>query len=133
MSTLIPIRVETLPAPISHYTDAVQAGDLVFVSGCTASNQEGSVDSDDVADQARDALTTIGTILEASGASFSDIAKVTVYLTDIEDRARINPVRQEFFGSHRPASTLVQVCALAVPGAKVEIEAVAVIPRGAGA
>lgn len=133
MSTLIPIRVETLPVPISHYTDAVQAGDLVFVSGCTASNQQGSVDSDDVADQARAALTTIGRILEASGSSFSDIAKVTVYLTDIEDRARINPVRQEFFGSHRPASTLVQVCALAVPGAKVEIEAVAVIPRSVGA
>jgi 2-iminobutanoate/2-iminopropanoate deaminase len=133
MSTLIPIRVETLPAPISHYTDAVQAGDLVFVSGCTASNQQGSVDSDDVTDQARAALTTIGRILEASGSSFSDIAKVTVYLTDIEDRARINPVRQEFFGSHRPASTLVQVCALAVPGAKVEIEAVAVIPRSVGA
>jgi reactive intermediate/imine deaminase len=133
MSTLIPIRVETLPVPISHYTDAVQAGDLVFVSGCTASNQLGSVDSDDVADQARAALTTIGRILEASGSSFSDIAKVTVYLTDIEDRARINPVRQEFFGSHRPASTLVQVCALAVPGAKVEIEAVAVIPRSVGA
>ena len=59
------------------------------------------------------------------GATFADVLKVTVYLTDISDRPLINPVRQEFFGSTRPASTLVQVSALAIPGAKVEIEAVA--------
>jgi len=59
---------------------------------------------------------------------FADVVKVTVYLTDIADRARINPVRQEVFGDARPASTLVEVSALAVPGAKLEIEAVALIP-----
>ena len=53
---------------------------------------------------------------------------MTVYLTDIDDRARINPVRQEVFGDARPASTLVEVSALAVPGAKLEIEAVALVP-----
>jgi 2-iminobutanoate/2-iminopropanoate deaminase len=55
------------------------------------------------------------------------VAKVTVYLTDIDDRPRINPVRREFFGETRPASTLVEVSRLAIPGAKVEIEAVAVV------
>jgi 2-iminobutanoate/2-iminopropanoate deaminase len=53
---------------------------------------------------------------------------VTVYLTDVDDRPKINPVRQEVFGDARPASTLVEVSRLAVPGAKVEIEAVALIP-----
>ena len=62
------------------------------------------------------------------GATFADVVKVTVYLTDIADRARINPVRQEIFGDARPASTLVEVSALAVPGAKIEIEAVALLP-----
>ena len=63
-------------------------------------------------------------ILDAAGASFADVLKVTVYLTDVEDRKKINPVRQEFFGSARPASTLIGVQALAIPGMKVEIEAV---------
>ena len=54
--------------------------------------------------------------------------KVTIFLTDIDDRPKINPLRQEAFGATRPASTLVEVPRLAVPGAKVEIECVAVVP-----
>ena len=49
-------------------------------------------------------------------------------MTDCEDRARINPLRQAFFGDARPASTLVQISALAISGAKIEVEAVAVVP-----
>jgi enamine deaminase RidA (YjgF/YER057c/UK114 family) len=55
------------------------------------------------------------------------VVKVTVYLTDIEDRERINPVRQEVFRDTRPASTLVEVSALATPAARVEIDAVALL------
>jgi len=123
--TVTPIRVEHLPEPISHYTDAVRVGDLVFVSGCTASNSEGTVDTDDAAAQTRIILSTMAEILAAAGSDLSRVARVTVYLTDIRDRTVINPVRQEFFGEHRPASTLIEVSRLAVPGAKVEIEAVA--------
>jgi 2-iminobutanoate/2-iminopropanoate deaminase len=53
--------------------------------------------------------------------------KVTVYLTHVDDRSKINPVRQEFFGETRPASTLVEVAGLAIPGARIEVEAVAVV------
>ena len=56
------------------------------------------------------------------------VVKVTVYLTDVTDRARLNPIREEYFGDHRPASTLVEVSALVSPRMKVEIEAEAVIP-----
>jgi enamine deaminase RidA (YjgF/YER057c/UK114 family) len=52
-----------------------------------------------------------------------------VFLTDVEDRPAINPVRQEIFGTARPASTLVEVGRLAIPGAKIEVEAVAVLPE----
>jgi enamine deaminase RidA (YjgF/YER057c/UK114 family) len=62
------------------------------------------------------------------GATVADVVKVTVYLVDIDDRTRINPVRQEVFGDVRPASTLVEVSALAIPGAKLEVEAVALVP-----
>lgn len=119
------IRVAALPEPISHYTDAVAYGDLLFVSGCIGIDSEGNLVPGDAAAQTRQVLTNLGMVLEAAGATFSDVLKVTVFLTDIEDRARINPVRREFFGDARPASTLVEVSRLAVPGAVVEIEAVA--------
>ena len=54
--------------------------------------------------------------------------RVTVYLTDVKDRPLINPIRQEYFGSTRPASTLIGVAELIVPGMKVEIEAIAALP-----
>jgi reactive intermediate/imine deaminase len=123
------IRVPGQAEPISHYTDAVRAGDLLFVSGCVPVDAEGNlVGGDDVVAQARQALENVGAVLAAAGASFADVAKVTVYLTDVDDRARINPVRREFFGDVRPASTLVEISRLAVPGAKIEVEAVAVLP-----
>jgi enamine deaminase RidA (YjgF/YER057c/UK114 family) len=53
---------------------------------------------------------------------------VTVYLTDIDDRSRVNPVRQQVFGETRPASTLVEVSALVIPGARIEVDAVALVP-----
>ena len=123
------IRVSELAEPISHYTDAVRAGDLLFVSGFVSVDGEGRlVGGGDVVAQARQVFVNLGAVLAAAGATFADVVKVTVYLTDIADRARINPVRQEFFGDARPASTLVEVSALAVSGAKLEIEAVALIP-----
>ena len=129
MSEREEIRVPELAEPISHYTDAVRAGELLFVSGFVPVDGEGRlVGGDDVVAQARQVLSNLGVVLAAAGATFADVVKVTVYLTDIADRVRINPVRQEIFGNARPASTLVEVSALAIPGAKLEIEAVALIP-----
>ena len=123
------IRVPELGEPISHYTDAVRVGDLLFVSGCVPTDADGNVvGGDDVVAQARKTFENIGKILEAAGATFADVARVTVYLTDIDDRARINPVRQEFFGEARPASTLIEVSRLAIPGIKIEVEAIARVP-----
>jgi 2-iminobutanoate/2-iminopropanoate deaminase len=129
MSKREEIRVPGQPEPISHYTDAVRAGELLFVSGCVPVDGEGRlVGGDDVVAQARQVLANIEAVLTAAGATFADVVKVTVYLTDIADRAAINPVRQEVFGDTRPASTLVEVSALAIPGAKLELDAVALIP-----
>ena len=122
------IRVPGLAEPIGHYTDAVRAGDLLFVSGFVPVDGDGRlVGGDDVVAQTRQVFANLAAVLAAAGATFADVVKVTVYLTDIEDRARINPVRQDIFGDTRPASTLVEVSALATPGAKVEIDAVALL------
>jgi len=124
------VRVPELGEPISHYTDAVRVGDLLFVSGCVPTDGQGNVvGGDDVAAQARKVFDNIGVILGAAGATFADVAKVTVYLTDVDDRAAINPVRQEVFGDARPASTLVEVSRLAIPGIKIEVEAIARVSR----
>ena len=123
------IRVDGLAEPISHFTDAVRAGNLLFVSGVVAVDADGNlVGGDDVVAQARQVLENLRKVLAAAGCGFEDVVKVTIFLTDVGDRPRINPLRQEAFGATRPASTLVEVSRLAVPGAKVEIEAVALIP-----
>ena len=122
-------RVRGLNEPISHYTDAVRFGNMLFVSGMGPLAEDGSlVGGEDVAEQARQVLRNLGAVLKSAGASPADVLKVTVYLTDIGDRTLINPVRREFFGEARPASTLVEVSALAIPGMKVEIEAVVGLP-----
>jgi 2-iminobutanoate/2-iminopropanoate deaminase len=119
------VRVEGLAPPISHYTDAVIAGDTLYVSGIVPVDADGRVVGEDVVAQARHVFAIMEQVLAAAGASPADVVKVTVYLLDIDDRPKINPVRQEFFGETRPASTLVEVSRLAVEGALVEIEAVA--------
>jgi 2-iminobutanoate/2-iminopropanoate deaminase len=83
----------------------------------------------DAAAQTRQILSNLALVLDAAGATMADVLKVTVFLTDINDRAAINPVRQEFFGSARPASTLIEVSRLALPEMKVEIEAVVGLPK----
>ena len=124
------IRVESLAEPISHYTDAVRVGELLFVSGVVPVDGAGKlVGENDVVEQARQVFRNLGEVLAAAGATLADVAKVTVFLTDVDDRARINPVRQEVFGESRPASTLVEISRLAVPGALIEIECVAAVRR----
>jgi reactive intermediate/imine deaminase len=124
------IRAPGQAEPISHYTDAVRAeGPLLFVSGVVPVDGAGRlVGGDDVVAQARQVFSNLGAVLAAGGATFADVVKVTVFLTDVDDRARINVVRQEAFGEARPASTLVEIAALAIPGARIEVDAVAVVP-----
>ena len=119
------LRLTSLPEPISHYTDAVRFGDLLLISGLTPLDADGClVGDDDPAKQTRQIFENMRLILDAAGAGFEDVLKVTVYLTEIGDRTAINPVRKEYFRNARPASTLVEVSALAIPGIKVEIEAI---------
>ena len=122
-------RVAGLPEAISHYTDAVSAGGLLFVSGIVSVDAGGAlVGGDDVVAQTRRVFEIMDAILADAGCTFADVVRVTVYLTDVDDRTRINPVRQERFGDTLPASTLIEVSRLAVPGAKIEIECVAALP-----
>ena len=123
-------RLTGLSEPLSHYTDAVAWGDTLYISGIAPLDAAGRlVGGEDVVAQTRQIFENMKLILEAVGASFADVVRVTVYLTDVSDRTRINPIRQAYFGSARPASTLIEVPALAIPGMKVEIEAIVGLRR----
>ncbi len=122
-------RVAGLGEPISHYTDAVRFGDTLYISGLVPVDAGSNVIGEDAAAQTEQIFKNMTLVLDEAGATFADVLRVTVYLTDINDRAAINPVRQRYFGAVRPASTLIEVSALAVPGIKVEIDAVVGLPR----
>ena len=110
--------------PVSHYCHVVRAGDWIWLSGMVGVQADGSIPESTV-DQFQIALDTIDVCLREAGGRADQIVKVQVFMTDISERAAINPIRQRYFGEHRPASTLVEVSALVDPRMKVEIEAVA--------
>lgn len=112
--------------PVSHYCHVVRAGNQIWVSGSVGMRADGSI-PDGTVDQFRIALEAIDACLQHAGAGAQHVVKVNVYMTDIRERAAINPLREKYFGEHRPASTLVEVKGLVDPRMKVEIEVVAVI------
>ena len=120
---LLPDEME----PVSHYCHAVRAGDRVWISGTVGVRPDGTI-PEDTGDQFQIAIDILDRCLRAAGGMSEHIVKVTVLLTDINDRAKINPIRQRYFGNNRPASTLYEVSALVAPEMKVEIEAEAVVP-----
>jgi len=115
------------PEPVSHYCHVVRADHNIWVSGTVGMAADGSI-PDDVVEQFDLALRNLDACLKAAGGGAEHVVKVTIFLTNIDDRPLINPARQRYFGGHRPASTLVEVSKLVLPQLKVEIEAEAVLP-----
>jgi 2-iminobutanoate/2-iminopropanoate deaminase len=122
--------VPGMSEPVSHFTHVVRAGQIVFVSGCVATDAQGRVvGGSDIVAQTRQVHENIKRCLSAAGATFADICKVTVFLRNIDDREKVNTVRREYFGAHRPASTLVEISRLVRDDYLIEIEATAVLPE----
>src|SRR6267142_5436913 len=114
--------------PRPRYTHGWRVGNTVYVAGQLALDKDGKlVGPNDIGAQTRRVLENMRRVVETGGASLRDVVKITVFVTDIRYREGYGEVRQEFFGATPPASTLVQVAGLAIPGALIEIEAVAVI------
>jgi enamine deaminase RidA (YjgF/YER057c/UK114 family) len=112
--------------PYSHYCHVVRAERNVWVSGCVGVDADGTIPGTTV-EQFRIALASIDACLRHTGAQAKHVVKITIFMTDVSERPLINPLRIEYFGENRPASTLVQVSQLVDPRLKVEIEAVAYI------
>lgn len=120
------IHTDKAPAAIGPYSQAVQAGNTVYVSGqIPIIPEKGELIEGGIEVQTRQSLTNISNILAAAGYSMKDVVKTTVLLADIADFAAMNAVYAEFFEEPYPARAAFQ--AAAIPkGALVEIECVAV-------
>ena len=120
-----PIYTPNAPAAIGPYSQAVQAGNMLFVSGqIPIDPATGNFAGEDIAAQTRQSLTNVKNILEAAGYTLNDVVKTTVLLADIADFAAMNAVYAEFFSENKPARAAFAVRDLP-RGALVEIEAIA--------
>ncbi len=112
------------------YSAAVRAGDWLVLAGQVPLDPAtGRLVDGDASAQCRQVLANIVAVLRDCGATLADVAKTTVFVTDLGDFAAMNAVYAEAFGDHKPARATVQVAALPA-GAKVEIEAWAFRPEG---
>jgi len=121
------ISTVNAPAAVGPYSQAVKAGNMVFVSGQIPFVPETmELVSEDVQEQTARSLDNVFAILEAAGASVKDVVKVSVFIKDMNDFGKINEVYEKYFGDHKPARACVEVARLP-KDVKVEIEAIAVI------
>ncbi len=127
--TLSFVATENAPAAVGPYSQAVTAGNTVYVSGQLGLVPgTGQFSGPDFDAQARQALSNMGAILEAAGCGITDIASVDVYVVDLANFKAFNSIYDAFMGGHRPARAAVQVAALPL-GGLVEVKCVAVRER----
>jgi enamine deaminase RidA (YjgF/YER057c/UK114 family) len=116
------------PATYSQGIKVTGANTILFLSGQVAYAPDGSAAfRGDFKGQARGAYEAIKALVESQGGTMASIIKITTYVTDMRYRVDLAPIREEFFGKKGPASTLVEIPALAHPDWMIEIEAIAVI------
>lgn len=123
------VSTDGAPKAIGPYSQAVRAGDFLFLSGQIALDPATmTMVSSDVEAETRQVLSNLHAVLAAAGASWADVVKTTIYLTNLGDFATVNRIYGEVTGDVPPARATVQVAALP-RGGTVEIDAIALAPR----
>ena len=113
------------------WSNCLLVNGVAYVAGMIARGKDGKIVAGDEYEQAKVIFAKIRHLIEAAGGAMADVVKVTIFVTDITQREKVWRARREVFTGDFPASTLVQVAALAEPSVKVEIEAVAHLGAGA--
>lgn len=116
--------------PPGTFSRCFVVGDQVFIAGITANSPTGIEGGDSMYDQTVAVFTKIRHLVEAAGGRMADVVRLGVYVTDIARREDVMRARQQFFTGDFPASTMVEVTALAGPGLLVEVEATAILGAG---
>jgi len=121
------IRSDAAPPPVGPYSQAVEVGDLVFLSGQVPIDPaQGAIVATDIETQTALVLDHLGAVLAAAGLSLGEVVKTTVYLVDLAEFPRMNAIYETRFGTDpKPARATVGVAALPL-GARVEIDAIAI-------
>jgi reactive intermediate/imine deaminase len=124
---------QTVAGPVGSYSHAVRVettdATWIHVSGQIANDLDGNlVGPGDLRTQTRQVFENLTAILEANGATFADVVKIGTYVTTMDDFAAVREVRGEYLMAEPPASTAIQVVALVVPDAMIEVDLVAVVP-----
>jgi 2-iminobutanoate/2-iminopropanoate deaminase len=122
------IATGAAPAALGPYSQAVRAGDFVFLSGQTGLDPQTGKLREGVAAQAEQVLANLQAVLAAAGCTFADVVKTTIFLANMEDFQTVNGIYGARFPADRPARSTVQVAGLPV-GGLVEIEMVAYAPK----
>ena len=121
------ISTKNAPQAIGPYSQAVKAGNLMFISGqIPLDPKTGDLVSESIEDQAKQVLDNVKSICEASGNSLDDIVKISIFLTDLSNFSVVNDVMKEYFSEPYPARATVEVSGLPL-GVNVEIEAILLI------
>lgn len=121
------ISTPKAPAAIGPYSQAIQVGNTIYVSGQIPFNPETmTLVSEDVKEQTKQALENVKAILEAAGSSLNEVVKASVFVKDINDFNAINEVYASYFVENKPARALVEVARLP-RDVKIEIEVIAVV------
>ena len=126
---MTPVTSVQLPTPVGPYSPGMAVGDLVFVSGQAGRDPRTGTVAPDVEAQTEQALLNVETILRAAGSSLAHVVRCGVFLVDMKEFQKMNGVYARVFGAHRPARTTVEVSGLPGEGLRVEIDAVALVPR----
>jgi len=113
--------------PPGTFSRAIQVGDQLFVAGMTANSPGGIEGGDSMYEQTRAIFRKIQHLVQAAGGTMNDVVKMTGFVTDISKREDYLRARRDFFTAEPPASTLVEITALAAPGLIVEVELAAII------
>ena len=113
-----------VPAAVGPYSQAVRSGSLLFCSGQIPINPAtGKIEAQDVEGQAKQVLSNIEALLQSQDSNFSCVVKATVFLKEMADFSKVNPIYEAAFGGHKPARSTVAVAGLPL-GSLIEIEVI---------
>ncbi len=103
------ISTDNAPAAIGPYSQAIVVNGIIYTSGQIGMDEKGVIVADDVVNQTHQVMKNLFYVLEAAGVHFNDVIKTTIYLTNMDDFAKVNEVYAHYFGHHKPVRSTVAV------------------------